>query len=144
MLTPESDLTHLAQLALDAVTTGNWWGLAAVALFGAVWALRRFGGAKWPVLTSPRAGAVMVLLLAVLGALATSLLAGQAPSALLLLAALKVALGAAGGREVLLKLMEPAPAAKAAAAGVAAGEAAAARASESAQAAADELGKLGR
>lgn len=94
---PMDDFGALASLAITAIRTGNWWALAALLLSVAVSLARKFLGQKIPFLASDRGGFLTVVLLALLGGLATSLLGGRAIGLDLLMDCLKVALVAAGG-----------------------------------------------
>lgn len=98
-------LQHLAQVALQAVTSGNWALLAALVLVGLVWAVRRWGASKVPFLASARGGALLALLGGIVGAVATALTAGAPVTAALLLKGLTVGVTAAGGWTVVRKLL---------------------------------------
>lgn len=128
-LNPEN-LEVFAKLALDAARSGNAWMLISLALILAVYLVRKFLGPKVPFLQTQGGGALLNLVMAFAGALASTLLAGQTMSPLLALAAFKVAFAAAGGWTLvkhLLSLIRVDPVAikaEAEAAGVKAGEAA--------------------
>ena len=96
-----------AKIVLDAVMSKNWALLASLLLILVVWGLRKFAGKKIPFLNTDAGGALSVLVLAVLGAVANSLIAGQALSGALILAALKVGFVAAGGYGMLKKVLAP-------------------------------------
>lgn len=95
-LDPEN-LEAFAKLALDAARSGNAWMLISLALILAVYLVRKFLGPKVPFLRTQGGGAILNLVMAFAGALASTLLAGQTMSPLLALAAFKVAFTAAGG-----------------------------------------------
>lgn len=98
----------------DAVSSRNWPLVAALVVVCAVWAVRKFGAARVPWLSTDRGGAVLVLATSLAGAVATALLGGAAFSLPLLVQALSVALSAAGGFNLVKKLATaPAPAAPA-------------------------------
>ncbi|WP_223645548.1 hypothetical protein [Corallococcus sp. EGB] len=126
-----------ARLVLDAVTARNWALVASLAVVALVYVLRRYVGAWWPVLRTARVGAVLAVLLAVAGAVANALLAEEAFTVALLLKAVAIGLGAAGGFSVVKALLfgdaeaEAVQKAGEAAAGEIAGKAAAVAALES-------------
>jgi hypothetical protein len=99
------NVESFARLVLDAVTSRNWALVASLAVVALVYVLRRFAGAWWPVLRTARAGAVLAVLVAVAGAVANALLAGEAFTAGLLLKAFAIGLGAAGGFSVVKALL---------------------------------------
>lgn len=94
---PTDDFGALASLAVTAIRTGNWWALAALALSVVVSLSRKFLSKHIPFLASDRGGFLTVVLLALFGGLATSLIGGRAIGPDLLMDCLKVALTAAGG-----------------------------------------------
>ncbi|WP_254625390.1 hypothetical protein [Myxococcus sp. CA051A] len=100
-----SRIEEFARLVFDAVTARNWALVASLAVVAVVYALRRFGGTLFPWLASSRAGAVLALLVAVAGAVANALVAGESFTWTLLLKALGIGLGAAGGFSVLKALL---------------------------------------
>ncbi len=91
------DLIELAGPVLNAVLGGSYAYAAALALVLAVALLRRYGGAKWPILANKKAAPYLVLVASFGAALATSLSAGAAVSGALLWGAFKVAAGAGYG-----------------------------------------------
>lgn len=95
-LNPEN-LEAFAGLLVKAVETKNVALIAALAAILAVYLLRRFVLGKVPFFQSKAGGAVLTLVVAFLGSLATSLLGGAAFSGALVLGALQVAFTAAGG-----------------------------------------------
>ncbi|WP_233604967.1 hypothetical protein [Corallococcus sp. AB030] len=104
--TPDpGNVESFARLILDAVTARNWALVASLAVIALVYVLRRFVGAWWPLLRTARAGAVLALLLSVSGAMANALLAGESFTVALLLKALTIGLGAAGGFTVVKTLL---------------------------------------
>ncbi|NOK20784.1 hypothetical protein HMI50_27540 [Corallococcus carmarthensis] len=104
--TPDpGNVESFARLILDAVTARNWALVASLAVIALVYVLRRFVGEWWPLLRTARAGAVMALLLSVAGAVANALLAGESFTVALLLKALAIGLGAAGGFTVMKTLL---------------------------------------
>ncbi|MCY1045618.1 hypothetical protein OV208_30160 [Corallococcus sp. bb12-1] len=125
------NVESFARLVLDAVTARNWALVASLAVVGLVYVLRRFAGAWWPLLRTARAGAVLAVLVAVAGAVSNALIAGEGFTVALLLKALSIGLGAAGGFTVMKTLVfgdaqvEAAEKAGEAAAGEIAGKAAA-------------------
>jgi hypothetical protein len=100
------DLSRYGALVLEAVTSGNWCLVAALAIAGLVALVRKIGGDRWPLLHSDRANVIFVLLLSFLGAVVTALAAGG-PAALtagLVLTAFKVAFVAGGGFAMVKRL----------------------------------------
>lgn len=104
-LAQSDDLVALAGPVLDAVLGGSYAYGAALALVLGVALLRRYGGAKWPLLASKKAAPYLVLVGAFGAALATSLSAGAAVSTALLWGAFKVAAGAGYGYALLKPLV---------------------------------------
>ncbi|MCP3060978.1 hypothetical protein LXT21_19520 [Myxococcus sp. K38C18041901] len=100
-----SRIEEFARLVFDAVTSRNWALAASLAVVAVVYALRRFGGSLFPWLKSARAGAVLAVLVAVAGAVSNALVAGESFTWGLLLKALGIGLGAAGGFSVLKALL---------------------------------------
>lgn len=99
------DLTAFAQQALSAVQSGNWRMVAMLVVMMVVYLLRRFGPSKWPWLKSDAGGAVLALGAGFVGSLVNAVAAHSALSLQLLLTALQVAVGAAGGWSLLMKLL---------------------------------------
>lgn len=102
----DGSLLDLARPVLDAIVAGHGWLAAALAVVMIVAAVRRYlpdaYGGKFA--RSDVGGIVAAFAVAFAGAVATSLTAGAAMSAGIALAAVKVALGAAGGYSILHKL----------------------------------------
>ena len=132
-LNPEN-LEAFAKLAFEAAKTGNAWMVISLALIAAVFLVRKFLGPKVPFLQTQAGGAILNLVLAFAGAVASALMAGQSMNPVLALAAFKVAFTAAGGFTLVKHLLtlfkgkNPEQIkAEAAAEGVKAGEAAVAK-----------------
>lgn len=124
-LNPEN-IEAFAKIAIEAVASKNYMLLAALGVIAAVYLARKLLGSRFPILKTPRAGAILVLLTSIAGAVATALLAGQSIGLALLLQALAVGLSAAGGfRLVKVLITNEAEVEAAKAAAKAAGEAAA-------------------
>ncbi|WP_223744865.1 hypothetical protein [Corallococcus sp. AS-1-12] len=100
-----SNVESFARLVLDAVTARNWALVASLGVVALVYVLRRYMGAWWPVLRTARAGAALAVLLSVAGAVANALLAGESFTVALLLKAVAIGLGAAGGFSVVKALL---------------------------------------
>lgn len=102
----DGSLLDLARPVLDAVTHGNYWLAAALAVVVIVAAVRKHLPDAWggKLLRSDVGGVASAFAVAFAGALATTIAAGSAMSGGIALAALKVALGAAGGFAALHKL----------------------------------------
>lgn len=103
------ELIDLAKPVLDAVLGGNYMYAAALALVLGVALLRRFGGAKYPILASKKAAPFMVLAGSFGAALATSLSAGAGVSLVMAWGAIKVAVAAAGGYALLKPILARVP-----------------------------------
>ncbi len=128
-LDPEN-LEVFAKLAWQAVQTGNAWLILSFALVLVVWGVRKFLGPKVPFLQTQAGGAILTLVGSFAGAAGSALMAGQAMSPVLALAAFKVAFAASGGWTLvkhLLTLIKSADAAKIKAEAEAAGKEAAAK-----------------
>lgn len=95
------------QPILDAITGGQWWLAASLALVLTVGLLKRAApaGALRDWVNSDVGGSVLVLLASFGGAMATALGAGAAVSWVLAWTALKVAVGAAGGYSLIRNLV---------------------------------------
>ncbi|WP_255443052.1 hypothetical protein [Corallococcus sp. Z5C101001] len=100
-----SNVEAFARLVLDAVTAQNWALVASLGVVVLVYVLRRYVGTWWPWLRTARAGAALAVLLSVAGAVANALLAGEAFTVALLLKAVAIGLGAAGGFSVMKTLL---------------------------------------
>lgn len=94
---PEKDGFAFLKAVYEAVMSKNWAWAGALALIGIVWALRKFGSGKLPWFKSDRGGAVLVMATSILGALATTLGAGQKMTGETVLHAVYLGFGAAGG-----------------------------------------------
>jgi len=92
---------------LRAIQTDNWKLLGLLIIIAAVWLVRQFGGKKWAVLRTDRAGAITVLIMGTAGAIATAIGAGADFSPKLILNGLMMGVSAAGGWPVLKKLIAP-------------------------------------
>lgn len=109
---PMDDLAKLALTAIDAIRSGNWWLLASLALSVVLACVRKFGpgilASKWPAgaawIKSDVGGAVLVLGLGMVGGITTALVGGAPIGMALILDAVKVSLGSAGGFVVVKKL----------------------------------------
>ncbi len=143
VLDENASAEELAKLTLEAVTKSDWKALGSLAVFGAVWALRKYGAVRFPVLNTRRVGAALVVGLSALGVLTMALLAGSPLTPGLLASSLVMACTATGGRKLLLSFLQTDPAEAAALEGSKAGATAEASASTDPKAAADALGKLG-
>ena len=106
VLDPES-FESIAGAILEAVTSRNWALAASLGVVVVVYLLRKLGGQRIPFLRTDRGGAVLVLATSFAGAVANAILAGGAFSPALLITALTVAIGAAGGYSILLKILFP-------------------------------------
>ena len=115
------DPSALVQLFFAKVQTGDWKAAIALVVVAAVWAMRRWGGKKWPALKTDRWGAVLTLASGVAGGIAWALNKGGAVDARVLYDGITVGLTAAGGYTVVKRILWPSDAKKAAdAAGAAA------------------------
>lgn len=103
-LNPEN-LEVFAKLLFEAAKSGNAWLLISLALIGGVYLVRRFLGGKVPFLKSQAGGALLNLVMAFAGAIASALLAGQSMSPVVALAAFKIAFAAAGGWTIVKHLL---------------------------------------
>ena len=99
------DVEVFAKSVLGAVQSSNWRLLAALGVVGVVFALRKWGGKKWPFLATDRGGAALALAFGVACAFSNAFAAGQVPSLSLLMTGLSVGLTAAGGWSVVKKLI---------------------------------------
>src|SRR5574343_597485 len=95
----------LLKLALEAVQGRNWVLLAGIALIVAVAVARKLFGSRVPFLQTDAGGAVTVLVLSFLGAGVSALAQGQTLDGQLILEAFKVAFVAAGGFNLVKKLL---------------------------------------
>jgi len=98
-------MEEFARLLLDAVQSRNYALLVALVVVLAVYLLRKFGGSRLPFLRTDRGGALLVLGVALAGAVANALAAGAPFSGELLLTAVRVALTAAGGFTLVKRLV---------------------------------------
>lgn len=100
------EIATLGKPVFDAVMNGEYMYAAALALVVLVAAARKYGTKIWPFLGT-RGGALwLVLLGSFFGAIATALGAGQALSLALGIAAVKVAVGAAGGHAMIRQVLK--------------------------------------
>lgn len=98
MTDPNPDnLDVFANLVIEAVKSENWALVAILGVVLVVWVLRKFGGSKIKFLRTQRGGAVLSLVAAAVGAVATTLLTGGAFTWALALKALGTAFIASGG-----------------------------------------------
>lgn len=108
----DGSLLDLAKPLFSAVMGGNYWLAASLALVLMVAVCRRYLPKWFPKAfgwaAGDAGGALLVLLGAFGGAMATGLAAGAGPSVAMAVVAFKVALGAAGGFTMLKKLIAPA------------------------------------
>lgn len=99
------------QSVLDAVTNKQWWPLASLLIIGFVSASRYFmakmKGRLGAWLNTDRGGVMLNLIWTMLGAAATTIGAWKAPNMKLLFSSLIVAIGSAGGFNMIKKLMFP-------------------------------------
>lgn len=100
------DIVALAKPVLDAVLSGNYVYAAALFLVLGVALVRRYGGSRWPILSSKLAAPFLVLAGAFGAAMATSLGAGAGITLAMTWGALKVAIYAAGGYSLLKPILE--------------------------------------
>lgn len=96
---------EFARLLLDAVTSRNYALLAALLVVVLVYLLRKLGGRFIPFFNTDRGGALLVLGVALAGAVANALAAGAPFSVALLLTALQVGLTAAGGFTIIKRIL---------------------------------------
>lgn len=100
------DLAELAKPVLESVLAGNYMYAAALSLVLAVALVRRYGGAKWPLLASKKAAPFLVLVGSFGAAMATSLSAGAGVTLAMTWGAVKVAVAAAGGYGLLKPILQ--------------------------------------
>lgn len=118
MLGADFDVQGFMGTVLNAVTTGNWKAGAALLLIFCVYASRKLAKklpkkvAKW--MNSDRGGSVYVLVMGMLGAVATGLLAGKPLNLTLALSGLTTGAMASGMRNVVWDILFPSDKAKAA------------------------------
>ena len=98
-------LLELAKPLVAAITAGQYWYAAALALVLAVAALRKYGAPRFAWMSRPWAAPAMTLVASFGGALATTLAAGTAPSWAMAWAALGIGVAAAGGWKLLKELV---------------------------------------
>lgn len=101
------DILAIAKQIFDAVSSGNWVLVAALALVLLVFVLRKFVSSKVPFLASDEGGVLLTFAGSFGGALATALAAGESASWALAFTAAKVAFLAMGGYAALKKLLLP-------------------------------------
>lgn len=102
------DFLSLAKQIFDAIMSGQWALVAALALILVVFVLRKFVAPKVPFLASDAGGAILVLATSIFGAFGNALAAGQPLSFALAVKALQIGFAAAGGWAVLKKALLPA------------------------------------
>lgn len=103
----DKDPGGFAAHLLAAARGGQWRVLAALMLVAVVWLARRFGARAVPWLATDRGGVLLVLLLALVGGVATALADSAAISFGLLVNSVSMALTAAGGWAMVKKLLAP-------------------------------------
>lgn len=107
----EVDISQVASKIVEAVQTGNWRIAAAGLLVIAVWGVRKYTPklnsrlGRW--LNTDRGGTLLVIFGGLTGAVGTALTAGQAITLNLLLAGLTTGVMAAGGWNVVHRLVWP-------------------------------------
>ena len=99
--TDSEDLAAIAKAIYEGATSGQYAFAAAMGVVLLVALLRRYGGARWPILSHKLVAPVLVLLASFGGAVASALGAGAAVSMGTLWAALKIAALGAGGYSIL-------------------------------------------
>lgn len=103
----ETPMVDMLRPILDAARGGQGMLAACLTLVLAVALAKRYGAARFPVLHTDIGGAALTLLGSFGGALATTLMAGAAPSLGLAASALGVAFAAAGGYSMAKRLLVP-------------------------------------
>jgi hypothetical protein len=93
--------------AARQVAAGNWSSVAALAIVGVVFVLRKLGAKFWPWLATDAGGVVTLFLSTALLAVAAPLYAGTAIGQAALVGALSAALSAAGGWAAIRKVLRP-------------------------------------
>jgi len=106
MAQTNTELIDLAKPVLDAAMSGNYMYAVALMLVLSVALVRRFGGARWPILASKKVAPFLVMVGSFGAALATSLGAGASISGAMLWGAVKIATVAAGGYSLLKPLLD--------------------------------------
>ncbi len=101
------DVIAVAKQIFDAVVSGQWALVAALALVAVVFVLRKFVSTKVPFFASDAGGVVLAFFGSLGGGLATAFAAGEAFSLQLLLKVAQVAFLAMGGYAALKKLVAP-------------------------------------
>lgn len=92
----EGGVEDLAQPVYEALTEGKYAYAAALGVILAVALLRRYGGAKWPIVAHPLVAPVLVVITGMGSALLSSYAADEPFNVRDLWAALKISAGAAG------------------------------------------------
>lgn len=90
-------LADFLKIVFEAVMAGKWTSVAAFALVLAIWGARKYLVPHVPFLATQAGGALLALGTAVLGGCASALLAGAGVSWPVILAAVTLAVKAAGG-----------------------------------------------
>ena len=103
----EKDPGGFAGEVLAAAKNGEWRLLSGLVLIALVWATRRWGSKLVPWFSTDRGGAALVLGLALLGGVATTLFEGAPLSMGLLANVVSMAMTAAGGWAIVKKLLSP-------------------------------------
>lgn len=99
-----------AEDAYDAIRSGRWMVAAGFALWLLVLVARRAGdavGGRWQWLMTDRGGATLALSLAIAGEVALLLTSGRSPSFSGFAGAVAVAFAAAGGRNLISRIVNP-------------------------------------
>ena len=102
---PGADPAGAAHAIVGAVQSHRWGLAVSILVLVAVWLLRVFGGRRWPVLTSNRAGALLGLVASVLGSLVTTAVAGEPVDVELVVGVLVSWWVAAGGQSTVKDLL---------------------------------------
>lgn len=97
----------VAKLLWDAVTSGNYWAIAAALMCAAVFVARRALVKRIPWLGSDRGGVALALVGGTAFGVAVGLVGGAPMGVAAVMSAFKVALAAAGGFTALRKLVWP-------------------------------------
>jgi hypothetical protein len=99
------DLGMFLLEAARQVAAGNWSSVAALAIVGLVFLLRKLGAKLWPWLATDAGGVLTLFLSTALLAVAAPLYAGTAIGQAALVGALSAALSAAGGWGAIRKVL---------------------------------------
>jgi hypothetical protein len=104
---PSTSFGAYAQLVFQAVQSSNWKVLVIIVMVGLTYVVKEYGGRAWPWLDTDRGGAVLALAVGVLGSMANALAASAAISPQLLLNGFLMGVTAAGGYNVVKKILFP-------------------------------------